>query len=187
MSHSIQFVTLPNTITPNEILQRVQYEVAHSGDRYGTERITFPTDKVFEDSEAAREYIRSLDNSWYQGYAVRFQAYKPKEPSSKMQELRKKRDEEVAKRRAYLDAHSIRNQKAALIGCPKCGSKLSREYLLTNNCPLCRTSLLSATVQKRLEAFDTKIEKLHQQMAAAGKANREKASIMWLVKYEYHC
>lgn len=165
----------------------MQYEVAHTRDGSGTSTVEFHTHKVFEDENAAREYIRSLDNSWYQGYAVRFQTYKPKEPSSKMQELRKKCDQEVAKRRAYLDAHSIRNQKAALIGCPKCGSKLSREYLLTNNCPLCRANLLSATVQKRLEAFDAKIEKLHQQMAAAEKANREKASIMWLVKYEYHC
>lgn len=187
MSHATNYLTFPEKTSLSEMTSKIQDIVAHSGDRYGTERITIPTEKVFEDSEAAEKYISSLDNSWYQGYAVRFQMYKRKQPSVKMLELQKKRNEEYKKQRAYLDDHSVTKQKAALIGCPKCGSKLSREYMKGNYCPLCRANLLSATVQKRLAAFDTKIEKIEQQMVAAEKENREKADIKWLVKYEYHC
>lgn len=187
MGHEIKFLTFSENITISKIQDEVNYIVTHSGDRYGTERIVVPTDKCFEDFEAAEAYIRSLDNSWYQGYAVRFQDYKRKEPGAKMLELLKKRDEEYKKQRAYLDDHSITKQKAALIGCPKCGSKLSRKYMKGNYCPLCRANLLSATVQKRLAAFDAKIKKIEAQMVAAEKENREKADIKWLVKYEYHC
>lgn len=191
MGHAVNYLTFPEKTSLSEMTSKIQDFVTHSGDRYGTERITIPTDNVYEDIEAAKKYISSLDNSWYQGYAVRFQMYKRKGPSNKTLELQKKRAEEYTKQREYLDTHSVKNQKAALIGCPKCGSKLSREYMREymkgNYCPVCRTNLLSATVQKRLAAFDTKIEKIEQQMVVAEKENREKADIKWLVKYEYHC
>lgn len=57
---------------------------------------------------------------------------------------------------------SLKEAVSKTIGCDKCGSKLNRNYLNSQFCPLCGNNLVSATNQKRLEFAKQKLEKFEK-------------------------
>ena len=78
----------------------------------------------------------------------------------------------------------MKNRKSEYIGCPKCGSKLFREYLKAEFCPLCRTDLRSQTTLEALANFDKRREKVQDQLEA--EKEKQNGEVRWLIKYEYH-
>lgn len=187
MSHCIKWSYFPESYTRQRIADTIIYEVAHSGDRYGTDTIRFPTEKVFENEEAAEQYIRSLDKGWYDGIAVKYLDFSDVKDSSKAKELQEKINEVATKKREYVTAHSVKAQKAAFIGCPECGSKLNKERLRGESCPLCCTDLRAASTLERIASFDNRINEYRKKIKAEKEKDKKKSKVMWLVKWEYHC
>ena len=50
--------------------------------------------------------------------------------------------------------------KSEFVGCKHCGSKINREYIKSNACPVCRGDMRSDTTQKRLENMRAKVNRL---------------------------
>lgn len=186
MSHSINYRTFNSNVSKENITNTICHMVSLSGDGYGTDHISF-TDRIFNDEDAAHEYLNSKAGSFYEGYAAMFYDYSHVPSSSKIKELNEKISEFVSRRKVYIEENSVKKQKAAYIGCPKCGSKLKRELIFANSCPLCHTELRSKTTLDRISSFDARIAACHQKIKEERKKDQKKAEVKWLVKYEYHC
>lgn len=86
----------------------------------------------------------------------------------------------------YMHQHSVSALKASYIGCPKCGSKLAKEYLSGEYCPLCRTDLRSKTKQETLAKYQEKSKAIIKAIQAEEEKQRRNRKVRWLIKYEYH-
>lgn len=183
--HNICYREYPESTPKHEIVDKVLKIVSTSGDRYGTDRITFH-DVVCDNYSAAQAYINTKDNGFYDGHAVKYYDFSKVKDNKRVEDLEKKIAETRDKKRAFSDAHSVKSQKAAFIGCPKCGSKLSRERLRGNSCPLCSQDLRAPSTLERLKSYDNRISEYEKQIAQERLKNKKKARVMWLVKFEYH-
>lgn len=187
MSHAINFAHYSDKEDVERIIADIRWRVSHQGDRCGTKIIRFPTNVIFNDEDSAMEYIQENDRGNYDGIAVKFRDFSSIEDTSKIREIRKKISETIQKKEEYIKAHSVKTRKAAYVNCPCCGSKLNKDRLYGNVCPLCHTDLRSATVLDRIKSFDVKLQDYEQKIKAERSKQKDKAKIQWLVKYEYHC
>lgn len=130
--------------------------------------MTIHRDKVYQTYDEAMQAIKSFDNGWYDDHTVRYKALTP--------EGRKKMEEIMAKRDAFIEAHSIHKRTSAYVGCPECKSKLNLSYIRGEKCPLCNTDLRPASTIERIKKFDK---------AANDVKNKHQAEY-WLAKVEYH-
>jgi hypothetical protein len=183
--HNVCYREFSDSTPQREIVDTVLNIVARSGDRYGTDRIKF-FDPICDNVSAAHEYIKEFDRDFYGGYAVRYYDFSKVKDPQKVEELEKKIRETLEKKKAFADAHSVKNQKAAFIGCPKCGSKLNRERMRGNDCPLCYSDLRSESTLNRLASYDKRIDEYNHKIDQERLKEKKKAKIMWLVKFEYH-
>ena len=103
-----------------------------------------------------------------------------------MEAIRIRISEARRKLEVFLQTHSIQTQKAAYIGCQKCGSKLKKELLRGERCPLCGTDLRSTTTLQRIEGYQAKIRALEEEYQQEECKNKKNATIRWLVQYSYH-
>ncbi|NCE98104.1 hypothetical protein [Emergencia sp. 1XD21-10] len=184
--HNILHNTYPVTWSLKQVTADIRDYIEHHGDGYGTEEVRVPTEKVFDTYEMAEEYISQIDKGWYDGIAVKFLDYSEVEDSAKVAELRKKISETLERRKEYINSHSIRNQKAKYIGCHQCGSKLNRELMRGEQCPLCHTDLRAASTLERIASFHKKIYCYNNRIKEEKLKEKKKAKVKWLVKFEYH-
>lgn len=184
--HSIQYQEYPATWTLRQITANITDCVQHLGDGYGTTSVKVPTQKVFGDIDEALDYLRDNIND-YDGLAVQFLDFDNVEDTEKIKELRGKISDTLVKQQQYLHDHSVRNRKAAYIGCPSCGSKLYREKLFGERCPVCHAELRSVETLKRLTSFDDKIKGYQKKITQERLKQKEKAQVKWLVQFVYHC
>lgn len=136
---------------------------------------------ISPDLESAKEYVSehlSRDGSG----CVKF--YAPKESSvKKLDELFKRILAEAKKNREWSAKQSVKNQKAKLITCTKCESKVAKDYLRTSEtsfttyhgfleiwdgtgvnvssyvekCPVCGNVMQSKTMQETLKKREEKV------------------------------
>lgn len=184
--HSIQHQEYPATWTLKQITADVTNYVQHHGDCYGTTSVRVPTQKVFGDIDEAADYLRDNIND-YDGLAVQFLEFDDVEDTEKIKELKRKISDTLVKKQQYFHDHSVRNRKAAYIGCPNCGSKLNREKLSRERCPVCYAELRSAETLKHLASFDDKIKGYQKKITQELLKQKEKAQVKWLVQFAYHC
>lgn len=184
--HNIMHFTFSEKKSATAIQNEVVDYVHSHGDRYGTDKVKFIDNRIFENADKARDYIESLANDWYQGYAVKFYDYSKVKNTKKIDELEAKIKETLDKKNEYVSAHSIKNFKASYVGCSKCGSKLSREYLKGNRCPLCGSDLRAESTLERIASFDKRINEYNAKIQQEKTKQKDKAEVKWLVKFEYH-
>lgn len=72
--HNILYRTFSIKTPLQSISDKVRYIVTHNGDRYGTERVNFHENQIFNNEEEAREYIHEHDG-FYKGIAVKYYDY----------------------------------------------------------------------------------------------------------------
>lgn len=184
--HNVCYRDFPESTSRKEITDTICGIVARSGDGYGTDKIMFFVDPICDNENAAEEYIKKIDRDFYGGYAVRYYDFSGVKDSQKVKELEDKIVEIFAKKRAFADAHSVKNQKAAFVGCACCGSKLNRERLNNNRCPVCFDDLRSESTLNKLASYDSRIDECNRKIDQERLKNKKKAPIKWLVKFEYH-
>lgn len=136
--------------------------------------IRFDDSRVFGSEEVATKYLEDTYRSDYNCKAVLAYFYDPRD-SAKVQEME-------AKIKELEKKVSVHNRASKFIGCEKCGSKLSREHLKGETCPLCKNDLRSATSIERLRAAHKKLHDFREKMAKKD-ANRKK---VWVVITDYH-
>lgn len=119
------------------------------------------TGKHFPDKKAAEEYLRTMDicGSYY-SYFCTFDVKR----SSTYITLEKRLLTEKEKLEKYSREHSVKAFKSALVGCPKCTSKLAIKYLKDDYCPLCGKDLRSKTTLDTIARYEKNISQLQKEL-----------------------
>lgn len=82
----------------------------------------------------------------------------------------------IEKKEKVLTENLPKYRKSAYASCPKCGSKVSTQYLPGYDCPVCKekNAFMSETIQNRVSGYDDQIKKLKKEYAALLKKNTAK-------------
>jgi len=187
MGHIIGYLTYNENTSKAEIMNDI-YELARrDGDGGYSSSMTWHDNiPPFDTEEQAREFIEAHDQGFYDDHAVRFKDYSKAVKTAKMAEYAMKIEELIKAKKEYIAEHSVHTFQAKHIGCPKCGSKLNKDYLSGERCPLCRTDLRSKTTLDKIKWYEDKIDDYHKRYSAEMMKQKKNAKIMWLVKYEFH-
>ena len=183
--HNIIHWTYPEKTSTVQIKTEVINYVRSHGDGYGTDNIRF-LDDIFESEDQAYSYINEIDNGFYGGYGVKFYDYSKVKDTKKITELKSKLAEIMHKQSEYINAHHVKDFKASFIGCSKCGSKLSKEYLISDKCPVCHNDLRAESTLERIASFKNRAKECQEKILQETQKQKDKANIFWLVKFEYH-
>lgn len=125
-----------------------------------------------EAEEKADEY------SWNRNYSIviPFLDVQKVKETSKMKKIKERIEAEEKKYEEYAAKHSVLTFKAAYISCPMCGSKLNREYLKNDMCPICRADMRSDTTQKTLARYTERIRELKNERKKLNREEEKKVS-----------
>lgn len=185
--HNILYRVFDENVTRSAIISYVKDVVQHSGDHYGTDNVEFYTpSQPLVNRAAAEEWIHNHDGGWYKGIAVKFYDHSKCKKTKKIETLEQRIAENTIKLNEYVKAHSIKTFKAAYIGCSCCGSRLNKELLKNNRCPVCFEDLRAKSTLERIEGFKKKEKELRAQIEAEKQKDKKNVSVKWLVKFEYH-
>ena len=186
MGHIIEHWSYDEKCDRKQVLSDICEYAARDGDGYCGPIHWHDEVKPLRNEDEAEKWISEHDRGWYDDHAVRFYAYSNVSKTKVIDDLEKRIRELSDKIKAYSDAHSVRNFKAAFVGCPKCMSKIAREYIRYDRCPICGMDLRSKTTLDTLAGYEQKKKDLYERL----KREKEKCSdktVKWLVKFEFHC
>lgn len=133
--------------------------------------------------EKAIECADSID--WERNYNVLipFKDVDALKPSKKIINLKERLDKEKNKLVEYKDKTDCKNFKSKLISCPKCGSKINKDYIRNSYCPLCREDLRSDTTKKTIKRYENNIIYLTKEIQTEKEKRSDKAKIKYLILY----
>lgn len=186
--HNIEYYTFQENVKRDYVQKkldaRVRLETVQEGG-HGIEPIRWlDKEPICKDYDSAQELIAKRDRKWYDQLAVRY--YEPERGfnDKKLEELHRKTAVALT---AYREKDCVwaKGLKAEFVGCKKCGSKIKREYINTNRCPVCHAELRPETTLNAVKAAETKWKKA-QAAENSYRLDHSKKSVMWMVKIEYH-
>lgn len=184
--HNIHYIVCDGAVNRNAIMANIRSHAMEDGDGYSSHMTWHDAVSPLESEDAARAFIESKDNGWYDDHAVRFLDYSGAKNTKKIDELSAKLKQLEHDEKLYIIAHSVHSFKASYVGCPKCGSKLNKDYISGERCPLCRTDLRAASTLKKLQWYKEKQSECRNKIESEKRKQKSKAVVKWLVKYEYH-
>ena len=191
MSHNIKYYKYKENVNRNKVQADLDRYVAYEDRKEGCSGLNSPirwieSCGVLDNYDMALEYIRNHDKGWYDSLAVRFRESNGIE-SSALKKAREKLNIASDKYLTLTEKFHFENIKATLIGCQNCGSKISRQHLKGNHCPVCRNDLRPQSTQDTLARYKENFLKARALVEAEEKKSIAKNSkVMWLVKIEYH-
>ena len=187
MGHIIRYIECDEHESRAIILDDIQEDAARGGDGYHSNIKWHDNVPPLASYEEAQKFIERHDKGWYDDHAVRFKDYSKAKRTAKIAEYELKIKELIEAQRKYREEHSVHLFKAKHIGCEKCGSKLNKEYLVGEKCPLCKSDLRSKTTLDKLKWYSDKADEYRNRIEDEKKKQEKSVQIKWLIKYEYHC
>lgn len=184
--HNIHYIVEAENVNRTKVMDRIVAHARRDGDGYASKMTWHECTPPLSSEDAAKKWIDEKDNGWYDDHAVRFYDYSNVKKSAKIEQYEKKIAELKQASKEYEKAHSVHSFKAQYIGCPKCGSKLNKDCFTGERCPLCHTELRSETTTSKLEWYKHQVLKLKVKIEEEQVKSKNKAKVMWLIKYEYH-
>ena len=184
--HNIHYITCNENVDRKEIIADIVHHAERDGDGYSSRFTWHDEIPPYESYEKASEAIKMLDRGWYDDHAVRYYDFSKAEKTKKISQYEEKISALMTAKSVYTKEHSVHSFQAKHIGCPKCGSKLNKDFLRGEQCPLCRGDLRSKTTLDKLKWYEQKVEELHKNIAIEKSKQKSKAVVKWLIKYEYH-
>lgn len=147
--------------------------------------VLFKDKQPFDNMDAAEDFLRHSDEAsrYYRekNTGVRYYDYENIKPSKKILDLKRRIEETKQKMQQYEAAHSVQSFKAQFVGCPNCGSKIAKDHISYNRCPLCHTELRSKTTMETLAGYREKIKDLEKKVKEEEKKAKSKAEVKWLL------
>lgn len=190
MSHSISFIIVDNkkdimAVAKDYAYWNVDEQENPSRSYHGNMHIH--DDIICDSYEQAKEKINLLDRGWYDDHAVKFKDKSKSKPTKQMQDLIARTLKCKADKEKYLADHSVRMHRSEMIGCKNCGSKIARNYLRSEKCPVCGKDLRADYILERLKKYDEGIKQLSDRYEELKRKQKGDFPIKWLVKVEVHC
>ena len=193
MGHEIQHRVYRENVDRKQVEADLNHYVKQACWREGGSGLDKPIrwyDNICANYDEALEFIRQQDRGWYDQLAVKFREYPVIAPSKTLLALQERLRKEMEKLTTYENAHCVQSFKVEYIGCPKCGSKLKRELLKNNRCPLCGEELRGKTTIDTIKRYKSNIAEMQKKINEESKKQQgkelKKSTIKWLVKIEFH-
>lgn len=144
--------------------------------------------EVFDNFDDAEHYCMDEYTSWMRNYNVMVAFYDTKcvKTTKRLITLKERRENEISKLNNYAKEHSVSAFKASYVSCPKCGSKINKDYISNDRCPLCRTDLRSETTKKTLARYKENIKQIEKQIRTEEQKQKDKLPVRYLVAYMEH-
>lgn len=185
MGHDRRYVSFSVDKSRQYIADEVMDRIAHNGDRYGSTEVRF-LDGVCDNYDEAYALLeQKCEGVFYPSFAVQYLA-RSREKSKAVQDADARLQKLCEARNEYIRERSVHRRKSAFFGCPRCGSKLSSEYLKGEQCPVCRCDLRPQSTLDKIKDYDAKINAASKVLTDAYNKNKVTAK-EWLVVYEFHC
>lgn len=186
--HNVEHYTFDENVNKKSVQDQMDQHAAYE-DRFGgcsglCRNIRWLEDAPCANCDEALKKIERLDRGDYDQLAVKYYSSE-KLKTPKLAELEAKADEA---RKKYFELDKkvpAKDFAATLVGCKCCGSKIAREYIDSNRCPVCGRDMRSDTLLKQIQAAKTKAE-MAQGIVRKYIDKHAKKSVKWLVKIEYH-
>lgn len=187
--HNVEHYTYDENINRSKVQKELDHYVAVADAGEGATGLPnnirwLDREPICLNYEAAEKKIEQKDSGWYDCLAVRY--YEPmKYESKKFSELKNKRLDAYDD---YLKKEHVtwaKNLTSEYVSCRHCGSKLKRNLLFNNVCPVCKQDLRPDTTLKIVEAAKRKWAKLDTDCKNYEQEHAPK-TVKWLVKIEYH-
>lgn len=148
--------------------------------------IDFAPGVIFSSYTAAENYLEKNRNKWGRktNVAVAFRNTIEAKNTKRMEELKNRQASELVKVDEMTKASYIKNYKSAIISCPKCNSKINKEYIPDFKCPICNVDMRSESTIKRIDVHRKNVEKIQKEIDAEVKKQERKLPVKYLVMYE---
>jgi hypothetical protein len=140
---------------------------------------------IQSDYDAACKYLELYDRHNYDNLAVRYYEFREPDNSKKIAELKDRIKASWDKYNGLDKQIWPQTLSSDYVGCKVCGSKLKREYLRSNYCPVCRQDMRPVSTINRLLSLKTSHDKAMDALEEYKKAHGKKL-VKWLLKFEYH-
>lgn len=194
MSHNIRYETYPENCNKKKVQKEWDAFVAHADYQEGAKgldsQIRWIEETICDSYEEAERFIEAHDKGWYDSLAVRYRAYFKPAPNQRIAFLQNKVNELKQKYEERDRRLCFAKRTSAFISCPHCQSKLARQYLKFNYCPVCHADMRSKTELGILNNMSEQLKKrrteLNEEIKTYNKKRQDLAQIRWLVKIEYH-
>lgn len=186
MGHEIKYTVHKTTEDRRSIMDEIQAYARRYGDGYSSHVTWHDNIPPFDSYDDAKKFIDDHDNGNYDDHAVQYYDYHDVPETAKIKKLQETIQTLRSARADWVQSHSVKTQKAQYIGCPKCGSKISRQYLRGEHCPVCGEDLRSGYILEKIEWYDRKISLCYDSIQEERVKQKKKAQVMWLIKFEFH-
>lgn len=190
MGHNIEYYSYPEKVDRKKVQRQLDAHVAAADYQEGSSGLPKNIEwmdhfAICKNREEAEELIKRYDNGWYDQRAARY--YEP-EPVFNNKTFASLKEKSTKMFDAYMDKDRViwaKEQKAEYVSCRHCGSKLKRDLIRVNRCPVCGKDLRPESTLKAIEAAK---KRYTESLSAVTKYQEDHSpkSIKWLVKIEYH-
>ena len=191
MAHNIKYFTYKEDVNRKRVQAELDNYVAHEDWQEGCVGLAssirwIENCGVLNSYDEAMEYIKRNDKGWYDSLAVRYRQVDRNKTAS-LKKAEEKADAAKKKWLALDNKVHYADAKSDFIGCRNCGSKISRQYLDSNCCPVCDEDMRPQSTLDTLKRYQENVHKANVLLLEEQKKNlAKKSKTMWLVKIEYH-
>lgn len=145
--------------------------------------------KIYPDYETAYRKAEEIERERgsYNDFAIPFYSEVKQEPTKQMLNLVKRLEKLQVDKAEYAGKHSVKTLSSKLITCKHCESRVAKDFLRRESCPVCGKDLRSQYILNRLKKYDEDYRKLSRELRDIEKKRSKKGPVKWLVKVEVHC
>lgn len=186
--HNVEHWSYKENVDRDKVRDEIDYYVAHEDWQEGCAGLLkgirwLDAEPICESYSEAVARLEKLDRGGYDNLAVRF--YERRKPNDKkMKELVEKAEKALKEYEEVNKASYPKSLHSEFVTCKSCGSKLKRELIRGNSCPLCGVDMRPESWMKRIEVKDAALKKAQREVFEHEK--KGKKEVKWLVKFEYH-
>lgn len=190
MGHMIEHFSYKESINKKSILNELDDYMRKATWQSGGDSlnmIRWYDNTICPDYDSAIQFLEENDRGWYDNLAVKYKKLDNSKSSKKLDDLNLKYKEAYKKYHDLTTKVVFKEFKSQYIGCKNCGSKLNKDYLNTNFCPLCKHDMRSDTTLNQISSLEKKVKDIELQLKEEKRKLAEKhGKVYWLVKIEYH-
>lgn len=154
--------------TLNELYADIREEIDPNYDLVDVDipQFKYLTKNVLNSIESAREFTREKERGWHDRCTavVPFREIAKSSNTKKLDSLEERLNKEKEKLNSFIIKEDVKNRKSKLIGCPRCNSKINKDYIRNNSCCVCGNELRSETVLNRIAGYENNIQKLKEEI-----------------------
>lgn len=145
-------------------------------------KILWVNDSICKNYDDASASLKTIVNSKYDAFAIRYLKVAKIRRSKELEELEQKYNTVFGELRKLSEMNYVKGLKINYITCKNCGSKLKKEYVYRDYCPLCGECLLPKSYQYKLKRTETKLRQIEEEKRKEEeKLRMESHKVEWLV------